>query len=98
MRFPDKPLEPMLDKIKLLDDLRPQQSHEIAGTAEVEAGKEFFGHSGSTDYVSFFNHCDLLPFLGQVSGRYQPIMASADDQSIILLLLELFWSTYKWLC
>ncbi len=68
MRFPDKPLEPVLDKVELLDDFRPEQCHEIARSTEMEAWKKLFGHRRPADHVSLFNHCDLFSFFGQIGG------------------------------
>ncbi len=78
--------EPVLRQLQLVDYLRPEKAEGVGERGEAEPGVELLGDRGPTHQVSTLQDQGLEPGLGEVGPVDQPVVAPADDHSVVLVL------------
>ena len=74
----------MFGKLELLDHLRAQQAHNVGTHGVTEARMQLFGHSRTAEHVTTLEHQRLAASLGEIGGAGQAVVATADDDGIVL--------------
>lgn len=77
----------MAGKIKIADDLRPQQRDDVRADGEFESRKDFFGDSGAAEHVSPFQHEYSLARTSEIGGVGEAVVASSDDEDVVFGIL-----------
>src|SRR6266850_8039833 len=76
-------LQPMSRKIKLTNDLGPQQRNHIGTNGELEPGKNFVSDSGSTQHMTALEHQHLLTRTREIGSVHQSVVATADNDDVV---------------
>src|ERR1700730_2239371 len=72
-------------EVELPDDFRAKQRDHIGTFGEKKPGNDFFGDGGAAENVAAFEHDDLLPRFGKIRGVDQAVVASANDDNVVVL-------------
>ena len=89
----DRPLDhavAVIVQLHVRDHLGAQQADGVAGGGIAEAGVEFLGHRRAADHMAAFQHPHTHPRAGKVEGAGQAVVATADDQGVVMLGHGLF--------
>ena len=70
-------------QLEVADDLRSQQTHDVAADRELEAGEDLFGNRRAAEHIAALEHECLLASLGEVGGAGQPVVAAADHDGVV---------------
>ncbi len=81
--------EPVLDEVELVDDLRPQQAQRVGEGRETEARDQLLGDRGAADERPFCSSTSVRrPALARYAGVDQPVVAAADHDRVVLVVLS----------
>ena len=76
----------MLRQLQIAHDVWPQQADDIGEDAIFESREDLLCHAGPPHQVTFFQHQYLFARFGQVGGGDQPVVPTADDDRVNLIL------------
>ena len=69
-------------EIEVADDLRIEERHRIGGDRISKAGMEFFRRRRAADDRAPLQNGDLQACSGEIGGRGEPVVASANDDDV----------------
>jgi len=72
-------------KIEFANDFGAKKRDDVRTFGEKKTGEDFFGDSGAAQNVAAFEDDNLLAGLGEVCGVDQAVVATADDDNVVLL-------------
>ncbi len=78
--------EAVLGQLQLVDDVGPEQRQRIGEGGEPEAGMQLFGDGRSAHEVAALDDQGFQPGPGQVGAVGEAVVASADDDGVVLAL------------
>ena len=79
-----KNLQAMAGKIEVANNLRPQQRDHVGADRKLEPLNDLFRASRSPEHVATLEHQHFLAGAREISGIDQPVVASADDDGVVL--------------
>src|SRR5882757_4937151 len=71
-------------QVEIANDFRTQERHDVRADGELESGKNFFGAGRSPEDVAALEHQNFSTCLGQIGGSSQAVVASANDDYVVL--------------
>src|SRR5262249_51977851 len=78
----------VIEKPKIADDLRIQQTHGVGGDRVSETRMKLFRHRRAAHGRSAFEHLDFQTGHAEVGGASQPVVTSTDDDDVVGLHRE----------
>ena len=72
-------------KIEFANDFGAKKRDNVRTFGEKKTGEDFFGDSGAAQNVAAFEDDNLLAGLREVCGVDQAVVATADDDNVVLL-------------
>src|SRR5713101_1593881 len=79
-----KNFQSVTGQVEIADDLRPQKRHDVRAHRELKSRADFFGTGRAGQDVAALEHENFPAGLGQVGGGGQTVVASADDDYVVL--------------
>ncbi len=76
--------EAELAQVKFPDDLRVQKAHDVRECRGPESRRELLGDGSAADDRPAFEHENLLTRFGEIGATGQAVVATADDDGIVL--------------
>ncbi len=75
----------MAREIEFADDFGAKERDHVRTFGKKKAGDDFFGNRRAAEDVAAFENDDLLACFGEIRGVDQAVVATADDDNVVVL-------------